>query len=55
MAELSMKDFPADLKRELKARAALEGKTLRELVIEKLQAGIAVSPTLKRGTRSWRA
>jgi plasmid stability protein len=48
MAELSMKDFPADLKRGLKVRAALEGKTLRELVIEKLEAATTPAPLVRR-------
>jgi plasmid stability protein len=41
MAELNLKSFPDNLHRDLKVSAALEGKTLRELIIEKLQAGLA--------------
>ncbi len=37
MAMLSIKDFPDDLYRFLKVKAAQEGKTLRSLVIELLK------------------
>jgi len=35
MAELNLKNFPGDLHRELKVSAALSGRTMRELVIER--------------------
>jgi hypothetical protein len=38
MAELNLKNFPADLLRLLKMGAADEGITLRELVITRLEA-----------------
>jgi len=34
MAALTLKDFPDDVYRALKAQAALEGRSLRALVIE---------------------
>jgi plasmid stability protein len=42
MAELNLKNFPDDLHRELKIRAALEGKPMRDLVIEVLEAEASV-------------
>lgn len=36
MAVLNIKDFPDDVYRRLKARAALEGRSLRDLIIEVL-------------------
>ena len=38
-------DIPDPLFRHLKARAALEGSTLRDLVLELLQRGLASSAT----------
>jgi plasmid stability protein len=37
MAELSIKNFPEDLKRKLKVAAAMEGITLGEYVIKYLE------------------
>lgn len=34
MGTLNLKDFPEELHREAKSRAALEGITLRQLVVE---------------------
>ncbi|MFH2074494.1 MAG: 3-hydroxyacyl-CoA dehydrogenase [Pseudomonadota bacterium] len=35
---LNIKDFPDELHRETKAKAALEGITLRELIIKAVEA-----------------
>jgi plasmid stability protein len=40
MAVLNIRDFPEDLMRQLKAKAALEGKTLRALTIELLKKAV---------------
>ena len=34
MATLNLKDFPEDLREQAKSRAALEGITLKELVVQ---------------------
>lgn len=41
MKALNIRDFPEDLRRELKARAALRGISLRELVIGYCRQGLA--------------
>lgn len=40
MAVLSIRNFPENLMRQLKAKAALEGKTLRALCIEILSNAV---------------
>jgi plasmid stability protein len=37
---LNIRNFPADLYRKLKVRAAEEGKTLKDLCIELLDSGL---------------
>ncbi|MGI9218591.1 MAG: hypothetical protein ACR2JA_16525 [Hydrogenophaga sp.] len=37
-------DLPDELMRHLKARAALEGRSLRELVLELVERGLRVQP-----------
>jgi plasmid stability protein len=41
MAELNLKNFPDTLHRELRITAAETGKTIRDLVIETLEAAVA--------------
>ncbi len=36
MAVLNIREFPEDLMRQVKSKAALEGKTLKDFVIEVL-------------------
>lgn len=43
-------DLPDPLFRHLKSRAALEGRTLRELVISLVERGLAAPPPGKRGS-----
>ncbi len=38
MAEINLKDIPDDLKKRLKVRAAVEGKTMRDFILETLDA-----------------
>jgi predicted HicB family RNase H-like nuclease len=38
MANINLRDFPEALHRELKAKAALEGITLKELIIKAVEA-----------------
>lgn len=40
MGDLFIKDFPTDLHRDLKIKAAEEGKTLKEVIIEQLIKGV---------------
>jgi plasmid stability protein len=39
-------DLPDDLMRHLKARAALEGRSLRDLVLELVERGLKAPPPL---------
>ena len=48
MATVNLRDFPDNLHREAKAKAALEGITLKDLIIK------AVGDYLrKKGTKKW--
>lgn len=38
MSDINLRDFPKDLHREAKAKAALEGITLKELIIKAIEA-----------------
>ena len=40
MPVLNIRDFPEDIRRELKSQAALQGVSLRELVIRYCQEGL---------------
>ena len=46
MGTLSLKDFPKELHREAKSRAALEGITLRDLVVRAVSKYLAGPITL---------
>jgi hypothetical protein len=45
MSDINVRDFPEELHREVKARAALEGISLKELIIK------AVEAYLRRGLK----
>ena len=46
MATLNLKDFPEDLREQAKSRAALEGITLKELVVQAVTVYLASPITL---------
>ena len=46
MATLNLKDFPDDLREQAKSRAALEGITLKELVVQAVTVYLASPITL---------
>ena len=46
MAILNLKDFPEDLREQAKSRAALEGITLKELVVRAVTVYLASPITL---------
>lgn len=48
MGDLFIKDFPPDLHRELKIRAAQEGTSLKGIIIELLWQALKEQPTKKR-------
>lgn len=45
-------DLPDELMREMKLRAVIQGRTLRDLVAEFLRQGLGLSPTLSTPTQS---
>jgi hypothetical protein len=47
MPVLSVRDFPDELLRQAKSKAVLEGRTLRELVIEAVKKVVEEKPSLK--------
>ena len=46
---LHVRDFPEELRRQLKARAAIEGITLRELIVRYCEQGLAKDSKKKGG------
>ena len=46
MATLNLKDFPDELREQAKSRAALEGITLKELVVQAVTVYLASPITL---------
>lgn len=50
MGDLFVKDFPEDLHRELKIRAALESKSLKQVIIELCRQGLK-APLPKKSKR----
>jgi len=46
VAELNLKNIPEELKRELKVRAAQEDVTLRDFILETLEA--AIKPAMRK-------
>ena len=46
MATLNLKDFPEELREQAKSRAALEGITLKELVVQAVTVYLASPITL---------
>lgn len=49
MGDLFVYDFPPDLHRELKIKAAEEGKKLKAVIIETLRKGLQGSKKSKKG------
>ena len=47
MGVLSVRDFPEELLRQAKSKAVLEGRTLRELVIEAVEKVVEEKKSLK--------
>jgi plasmid stability protein len=54
IVNLLVKGFPDDLNRKLKAKAALEGRTLREVVVEAAQKWLKQNSSgrARRGVRT---
>jgi predicted HicB family RNase H-like nuclease len=50
MSDINVRDFPEELHREVKARAALEGISLKELIIKAVEAYLKKGLKAKKST-----